>query len=248
MSRKIRMIFPVPMSEHTRALIQSQVPAALVHRPDFEVEFVGSSGLMSFADSYYDLYVMESICLEAGLRAEAEGCAAVCINTMSDSALYALRSRLSIPVIAPAQTAYHHACLLGHRFSIITMWQPWLALYEKTIKEYGLGARLASVRHIDTRPDLQDLLEGKEEVVFAKLEAAARAAIEEDGADVIVLGSTTMHQSHAYLAARLGVPVINPGLLAYKVCEMLLELGLTHSKRAFPSPARLQDELLFPAR
>ena len=107
---------------------------------------------------------------------------------------------------------------------------------------------MASVRHIDTRPDLQDLLEGKEEVVFAKLEAAARAAIEEDGADVIVLGSTTMHQSHAYLAARLGVPVINPGLLAYKVCEMLLELGLTHSKRAFPSPARLQDELLFPAR
>ena len=246
MTRRIRMIFPAPLNAHTRALIESQVPAALVRRPDFEVEFVGSSGLMSLADSYYDLYVMESICLEAGLRAEIDGCAAVCINTMSDSALYALRSRLTIPVIAPAQAAYHHACMLGHKFSIITMWQPWLALYEKTIKEYGLGQRLASTRHIDTRPDLEALLQGKEEVVFAQLEAASRAAIEEDGADVIVLGSTTMHQSHAYLAARLPVPVINPGLLAYKVCEIYLELGLTHSKRAFPSPTRVQDELLFP--
>ena len=246
MTRKIRMIFPAPFNAHTRAMIEAQVPASLVRSPDFEVEFVGSSGLMSFADSYYDLYIMESICLEAGLRAEAQGCAAVCINTMSDSALYALRSRLTIPVIAPAQTAYHHACMLGHKFSIITMWQPWLALYAKTIKEYGLGQQLASVRHIDTRPDLEELLQGKEEVVFAKLEAAARAAIEEDGADVIVLGSTTMHQSHAFLAAALPVPVINPGLLAYKVCETLLELGLTHSKRAFPSPARLQDVLLFP--
>ena len=248
MTRKIRMIFPAPLNEHTRGLIESQVPPALVRHPEFAVEFVGSSGLMSFADSYYDLYIMESICLEAGLRAEADGCAAVCINTMSDSALYALRSRLSIPVIAPAQAAYHHACLLGHRFSIITMWQPWVMLYEKTIKEYGLTSRLASVRPIDTRPDLEALLQGKEEVVFAKLEVAARAAIEDDGADVIIIGSTTMHQSHAHLAAHLPVPVINPGLLAYKVCERWLELGLTHSKRAFPSPARVQDEALFPRR
>lgn len=102
MTRKIRMIFPAPFNEHTRGLIESQVPPALVRHPEFAVEFVGSSGLMSFADSYYDLYIMESICLEAGLRAAADGCAAVCINTMSDSALYALRSRLSIPVIAPA--------------------------------------------------------------------------------------------------------------------------------------------------
>ena len=89
---------------------------------------------------------------------------------------------------------------------------------------------------------------GKEEVVFAKLEVAAGAATEEDGADVIIIGSATMHQSHAHLAAHLPVPVISPGLLAYKVCERWIELGITHSKRAFPSPARVQDEALFPRR
>ena len=58
----------------------------------------------------------------------------------------------------------------------------------------------------------------------------------EDGADVIVLGSTTMHQSAAWLADNLPIPVINPGLVAYKQAELLVQLGLTHSKKAFPAP------------
>ncbi|MNE38256.1 Asp/Glu/Hydantoin racemase [compost metagenome] len=91
------------------------------------------------------------------------------------------------------------------------------------------------------RPDTEALLQGKEEVVFAKLLEAARHAIDEDGADVIVLGSTTMHQSHAYLAEHLPVPVLNPGVIAYKLCEVLLDLGLCHSKHAYPSPEQLKD-------
>ncbi|MEM7541442.1 MAG: aspartate/glutamate racemase family protein [Pseudomonadota bacterium] len=246
MGQKIRMIFPVPLSDETRGLIESQVPESLVNSPDFEVEFVGSKRMMSLANSYYDLYIMEAICLEAGLKAQDDGCAAVCINTVSDSALYALRSRLSIPVIAPGQAAFHTACMLGHKFSILTMWAPWIPMYEKTLKEYGLTHRLASIRHINTRPDVEELLMGKEDIVFGKLEEQGLAAIEEDGAEVIVIGSTTMHQSHAYLAKKLPVPVINPGVLAYKLCEMLIALGLSHSKLAFPDPELLQDEALFP--
>ncbi|MCT7264637.1 hypothetical protein, partial [Salmonella enterica] len=58
---------------------------------------------------------------------------------------------------------------------------------------------------------------------------------------VIVLGSTTMHQAHAYLAEHLPVPVLNPGLIAYKMCEVLLDLGLCHSKIAYPSPEQIKD-------
>lgn len=53
---------------------------------------------------------------------------------------------------------------------------------------------------------------------------------------MIVLGSTTMHQSAAYLQSELPVPVINPGQVAYKTLESLIELGLSHSKKAFPPP------------
>ncbi|MNC94136.1 hypothetical protein D3C83_109170 [compost metagenome] len=55
-----------------------------------------------------------------------------------------------------------------------------------------------------------------------------------------------MHQSHRYLVEHLPVPVINPGLVAYKLCEMLLELDLSHSKVAYPDPETLQDANLFP--
>ncbi|WP_044874030.1 aspartate/glutamate racemase family protein [Pseudomonas sp. LFM046] len=240
MSKRIKMIFPVPMSEATRPLVESQLPAALL-RPDIEVSFVGAGQVMTLADSYYDMALMELAVIEAGIKAEEEGFDAVCINTVSDSGLAALRSRLSIPVLAPGIAAFHTACMLGHRFSILTMWPRWYPLYRKTLKEYGLESRLASIRSIDVRPDTEALLQGKEEVVFAKLLEAARRAIDEDGADVIVLGSTTMHQSHAYLAANLPVPVLNPGVIAYKQCELLLDLGLAHSKTAFPGPETIKD-------
>lgn len=246
MAKRIRVIFPAPLSDATRALIETQIPAEYIGI-NFECDFVGSKRLMSLANSYYDMQIMDNIVLEAGMKAEQEGCDAVCINTVSDSGLSALRSRLSIPVIGPAQASFHLACTLGHKFSVLTMWEPWVPLYTKTLREYGLEHRLASVRHIDTRPDLQELLEGKEEVVFAKLEQAGLDAINKDGADVIVLGSTTMHQSHAYLAQKLPVPVINPGVVAYKLCEALLDLGLSHSKKAYPDPETLQDDDLFPA-
>jgi len=240
MKNRIKMIFPVPMSEATRPLVESQLPASLM-RPDIDVSFVGAGQVMTLADSYYDMALMELAVIEAGIKAEDEGYDAVCVNTVSDSGLSALRSRLSIPVLAPGIAAFHTACMLGQKFSILTMWPRWYPLYRKTLKEYGLEARLASIRSIDVRPDTQALLEGKEEVVFAKLLDAGRLAIEQDGADVIVLGSTTMHQAHAYLAEHLPVPVLNPGLIAYKMCEVLLDLGLCHSKIAYPSPEQIKD-------
>ena len=78
-------------------------------------------------------------------------------------------------------------------------------------------------------------MSGKEDV-FPRLEEAARLCIEEDGADVLCLGSTTMHQAHAYLTDRLDVPVINPGPLTYKIVEALLGLGLSHSRQSLQRP------------
>jgi len=42
------------------------------------------------------------------------------------------------------------------------------------------------------------------------------------------------------------VPVINPGLAAYKACETLIDLKLAHSKAAWPAPERRPDGLFAP--
>jgi allantoin racemase len=240
MSKRVKVIVPIPMDAAGVANRASQLSGDMIS-DGFEVEFVAVSWGAALGDSYYDTMLMDMSVFEAGIKAEEEGFDAVCIDTVSDSGMYALRSRLSIPVIGPGQAALHAACMLGHKFSVITMWDEWFHLYKKILSEYKLEARCASLRSIQTRPDLQELLEGKEEVIFKKLEAESLKAIEDDGADVIVLGSTTMHQSHGYLSGVLPVPVINPGQIAYKLCEVFLELGLSHSKTAFPAPEMPND-------
>jgi allantoin racemase len=232
---RIKMIVPVPLPPDALAGFAAQLPPGLV-RADVSVEFCGVRAGTTTLDSLFEATLADAFCLEAGMRAEEQGFSAVCLNSMSDSGLNALRSRLTIPVTGPGRASYHLAADLGKRFSIVTMWPQWRWIYTKLAEETGLSARLASVRDIGVRPDTQELLSGKEEFTFTALEAQCRRCIDEDGADVIILGSTTMHQSHRFLSERLEVPVLNPGLVAFKQCEMLLDLGLSHSKRAYPSP------------
>ncbi len=243
MVRRIKVIVPIPMDADGVANRAAQLPPEQIAE-GYEVVFEAVPYGAALGDSYYDSMLMDMSVFEAGLKAEEEGFDAVCIDTVSDSGMYALRSRLNIPVIGPGQVAIHMACILGQKFTIITMWDEWFHLYKKILNEYGMWHRVASIRSIQTRPDLAELLAGKEDVIFEKLQAECEKAIEEDGADVIVLGSTTMHQSHAFLSENLPIPVINPGLIAYKLCEIFLETGLSHSKKAFPSPEMPNDDII----
>lgn len=240
---KIKMILPVPIPDEALAAFEAQVPSSL-QRPDLQIDFCAAKNGGKILDSYYEMTLADAFVLDAGLSAEAEGYDAVCINSMSDSGLAALRSRLDIPVVGPGQACFLTASMLGHQFSVITMWDRWKPLYRKVALELEMQNRLVSIESIDTRPDAEELLLGKEEVVFAKLEAAARRAIDDHGADVIILGSTTMHQSAEFLSDALEVPVLNPGLIALKQCEMLVQLGLSHSRVAYQSPEALSDEVL----
>lgn len=233
--KRVKVIVPIPMDAAGVANRASQLPPELI-APGFRPEYVAVTWGAALGDSYHDMLLMDWTVFQAGVRAEEEGYSAVVIDTVSDSGLRALRSRLNIPVVGPGEAAFHTAMMLGKKFTILTMWDEWFPLYEKTLTEYGYWSRCASLRSIMTRPDVRELLEGKEEVVFAKLKAQAEAAMQEDGADVIVLGSTTMHQSARWLADNLPIPVINPGLTAYKQAELLVQLGLSHSKKAFPAP------------
>ncbi|GAA4050702.1 aspartate/glutamate racemase family protein [Parerythrobacter jejuensis] len=234
-AKRIKVIVPIPMDEAGVANRAEQLPDDFV-RPGFAPEFEAVRFGAALGDSYHDTMLMDWTVFQAGVTAEKEGYAGVLIDTVSDSGLRPLRSALSVPVVGPGEASFAMAMMLGKKFSVITMWPEWFPLYEKTLTEYGWHSRCASLRSIDTRPDVTELLEGKEEIVFGKLKAQAERAIADDGADVIVLGSTTMHQSANFLAENLPVPVINPGQVAYKMLETQIELGLTHSKTAFPAP------------
>lgn len=238
---KIRFIAPFPVDAEGLRLRRSQIPDAVV-ASGIEIEFVAARNSGKLGDSQYEAMLMEMYVFEAGMRAEEEGCDAVVMDTVSDSGLDALRSRLNIPVVGPGTVGYHVAAMLGRRFSIISIWDGWEYVYHRTLAKYEMGHLVASIRSLAKVPDISRLLEG-EESVLEDLRDLSLQCINEDGADVIVLGSTTMHQAAAYLASELPVPVISPGLWAYKIAEGLVQFGMTHSRKAYPAPGQFQDEL-----
>ncbi len=232
---KVLVLVPFPLNEKNLAQREAQQKAAQFG-PDIEFHYHPVKAAPSNYVSHHDYILADLGMMEAGLNAERDGYSAVCIDTMSDSGVSGLRSVLDIPVFGPGRLSMLTALMLGNRFSILTMWDGWKGLYQKTLYELNLGDKCASIRSIGVKPDNKNLLAGKEDSVLPLLEAAAMKAIEEDGADVICLGSTTMHESHAYLQERLPVPIINPGPLSYKIAETVLGLGLTHSRKAYPKP------------
>ncbi len=240
---KVLVIVPFALDESGIGNRRAQLDSVALG-PDIEFDFRGVKAGPAILDCYHDYLLGDVALFEAAVTAQEEGYEAVCIDTMSDSGMNAMRSVLDIPVIGPGRASYPMALMMGNKFSVDTQWDGWIPLYKKTAQEYGMNDRLASVRSINVMPDVANLLGGKEEDVFPKLITCANQCIEEDGAEVILLGSTTMHQAHGHMAENLSVPVINPGPLTYKMAEMFLGLGLTHSRKAYPKPSVIKPSML----
>ncbi len=240
-----RILVVVPFPLDAEGLKNREAQSAAVPLPaDWELVYrpvaCGPSSFMS----PHDWGLMELAIFEAGATAEADGFDAVCIDTMSDGGMHMLRSVLDIPVIGAGKASMLYALTLGSRFSVLAQWDLALPRYRKAIREHGFDRQCASVRSIDTPPDFSALLGGKEDKVFPRMRDVAMRCIEEDGAEVICLGSTTMHQAATYLAEHLPVPVVNPGPVSYKLIETFLALGLSHGREAYPPPVENRVAML----
>jgi allantoin racemase len=240
---KVLVLVPFPMSSDQLAKREEQRDEANLPN-DVQLHYKTTKAAPSNYVSAMDYVIADIGLLEAGLHAEEDGFDAVCIDTVSDSGVAALRSMLDIPVIAPGRTMFLTALMLGRRFGVLSMWERWFGLYERTLRDLGIEDRCAGIRSIDTQPDSRNLLTGKEEDILPLLHDAAVRLVEDDGADVICLGSTTMHQAHEYLQQRLPVPILNPGPLSYLTAETTLALGLAQSRKAYPSPLVSKTDMI----
>jgi len=173
----------------------------------------------------------------AGLqRAEAEGAAAGIVGCFSDPALDACRETMRMPVIGPGQASVMLALQLGERFSILTPLETGAKRQWPRLRAQGVSDRLASVRGVGV--SVVDLARGSE-TAMERLVAVGRRCLEEDGADVLVMGCMSMAFMGVDrdLSGRLGgAPVVNPVLAALKTAEAMLAMGLSHARSAWPRP------------
>jgi allantoin racemase len=160
---------------------------------------------------------------------------------MDDPGMEAGRELVSIPVVGPCQASMHLAAMLGSRFSVVTVPDERAAtLFEDHARAYAISGQLASVRWVGI-PVLE--LEEDRERLVRDLVRESAVAVECDRAGVIVLGCTAMVGLAEAVRAELegmgitGVPIIDPLSVAVRLAEALAELGLSHSKRSYPTPA-----------
>ncbi len=232
--KKDLVLVPVAMDENGLAKRRTQQNSVELG-DNIEFDYRPVKAGPALYDSYHDFALADVAMFEAGISAEQDGYDAVCIDTMSDSGLDALRSVLDIPVISPGKASMLFALMLGNKFGMLAQWEPAAIRTRKFVSALGLAPFCAAIENYDVTPDYKNLMGGKEDETFPRMLAAAKRAIEK-GADVICLGSTTMYQAHEFLSEKLPVPVINPGPLTYKLVESALDLGLTHSRRPYPKP------------
>jgi allantoin racemase len=74
------------------------------------------------------------------------------------------------------------------------------------------------------------------EATLKAMIAAGRAAIEEDGAQVLIPGCFGMVGLAERMQQELGVPVVDPAGASVKLIEALVGLKLSQSKLAYPIP------------
>lgn len=150
--------------------------------------------------------------------------------------IYALRELTHKPVIGIAEASMYMACMLGHKFSIVTTNDEWKPLLWDAVNHYGLEKRCTSVRTTGM-PVLA--LEEKGDASFELIKKAAELAITKDGAEVICLGCAGMAGLDKKLENDLQVPVIDGVVAALKLMEALVSYGVKTSKRlAFSYPQR----------
>ena len=181
----------------------------------------------------YHLYEHEAFApmLDLMREAEADGCGAGVIGCFYDGGLRELREALRMPVVGMAEASLLLAASLGHRFSIIVGRRKWIPKMTDNVLLYGLERRLASFRSVEM--GIPEVLATPERF-FDRVLEESRLAVDEDGAEVIVLSEIATPSFWERARSELSVPLVDPGVACWKwaelVADLYLRLGISHSK------------------
>jgi len=189
-------------------------------------------------ESMYEEYLSIPPTAKVLTEVEDDGFDAAILGCFGDPGLDGLREISDMLVVGPAGASIGLATTLGHRFSIVTVTASIVPALRRLAWEAGAIDALASVRYIET-----SVLAVNQDpaVALGRMIEQGRAAVEQDGADVLILGCMSMGflDVAEEMTRQLGVPVVNPSKAALKITEATVSLGLTHSRRAYHKPPKL---------
>lgn len=221
---KILVINPnssVEMTQSIREVLQR------IKRTDTEVAVIRTEGAPSAIQSATDAALATPHVLEHVRKANEGGVDAIVLACFSDPGLEPAREISDALVLGIQETTLHIAAMLGHKYTVLTPLTGRIASKEQDARRFKAESACASVRALGmTVPETEaDPRATKERIL-----AVAREAIEKDGAEVMILGCAGMVGYAEEIERKLGIVILDPTTIAFKVAEALVDAGIRHSK------------------
>jgi allantoin racemase len=211
--------------------------------PGTEVRLVLTKGAPISVESLAEMELAAPGILERVAQSERDGADAVVIWGGHDPSVASARELVSIPVLGPGMASMHIASVLAERFSLLVQLPNVVGLAQRQVRDLGLEKRCAGIYSVGL-----PVLELRRPESFERVRKTAIASIEEGGADAICFGCMALNDHADILSEKLavshpGVLVIHPGKAVIRLAELILGMGLSHSKRSYPYPPK---EVKFP--
>jgi Asp/Glu/hydantoin racemase len=161
--------------------------------------------------------------------------------------------RYGIPVSSAAFAQMHVASMLGRRFSVLDLAESHSMHWYDLVIQYEFTGRCASIRSINfphARPPYEDehrdiheekrkALRGEKSEAVEAAVAEAVAAVEDDGADVIMFSCSGLYWLRPFVQQRLDeigwdVPVIEGYSTSIALAKTMVDLGVDVSGLVYP--------------
>lgn len=157
--------------------------------------------------------------------------------------------RYKVPITACAWSQMHVAATLGDKFSIMDVSETHVGRMYDLVVRYQFTERCASIRNlnfplprpgfVDERPIHQEREHGEASSMLDAAVTHALAAIEQDGAEVLIFGCSAAFWLAPLLRKRLedlgwDVPVLEGNACAIALARTLAGLKVSQSAAAFP--------------
>jgi allantoin racemase len=206
--------------------------------PGVDVRLVVTGHGPASVESEAELELAAPGILKAVVDSARDGADGIVIWGGHDPSLRAARELVDVPVIGPGMASMLLAASLARRFALLVQLPNVIDVAERQVAALGLRERCAAILSVDV-PVLELANAGS----LPAMTRAALSGIDDRGADAICFGCMAMTPHASALARTLderspGAIVIDPGFAAIRWTEMVVGMGLTHSRRSYPAPPK----------
>jgi len=232
---KMKIIIPIndgAYNQELKEVAQSVAP------PDLEIEVDNIKAGNTSIESRWDRMTNAPHVVDLVVEAEKQGFDGVFVSDFDYCGVEPAREVVSIPVIGGFRSSAYTAMMLSERFSIITIMSSVVDMQRSHTRTFGIAPNFASIIPINLT--VHELSQKK--IVIEKVFESSIKAIEEDGADSILLGCTGFMHIADGVAKKLfdkykiNIPVIDPNMTAVSYLYNLMRTGQSQSRLTYAVP------------